>query len=114
VFGCGGSPEGTVQGKVTYKGAPLGAGVVNFLSDKGRAATADLDSSGAFKMSGPLPVGNYKVFVTPPTPKQLPPGTPPEKTVPFNLPPKLQDPAQTPVTKEVKAGPNDFPIDLPE
>jgi hypothetical protein len=112
--GCGGTPEGTVQGKVTHKGAPLTAGVVNFQSDKGHAATADLDSSGAFKLSGAVPVGNYKVYVTPPTPKQLPPGTPPEPPVQFTLPPKLQDPAQTPITKEIKAGPNDLTIDLPE
>jgi hypothetical protein len=103
-----------VSGKVTYKGAPLTAGVVNFHSEKGNASQANLDSSGAFKMSAPLPVGNYKIYVTPPIPKQLPPGTPPEKTEPFTLPPKLQDPGQTPVTKEVKAGPNDITVDLPE
>jgi hypothetical protein len=113
--GCGGAPEGTVDGKVTYKGAPLTSGVVNFHSpDKGHGATANLDSGGAFKLSAPLPVGSYKVFVTPPVPKQLPPGTPPEKVEFPVLPPKLQDPVQTPVSQEVKAGPNTFTIDLPE
>lgn len=113
--GCPGSvPTGTVAGKVTYKGAPLTAGVVNFYNaEKGSAATADLDSSGAFKIGAPLPVGTYKVYVLPPTPKQLPPGEAQPK-VDFPLPPKLQDAGQTPVTEEVKAGANDFTIDLPE
>ena len=105
-------PEGTVSGKVTYKGSPLASGTVNFhASDKGTASQANLDSNGAFKLPGTLPAGNYKVFVLPPVPQQLPPGTAQPK-VDFNLPPKFQDLGQTPVTKEVKAGSNEFTIDL--
>ena len=113
MVGCGGAkPEGMVSGKVTYKGSPLANGVVNFHApEKGTASQANLDSNGAFKLPGTLPAGNYKVFVLPPVPQQLPPGTAQPK-VDFSLPPKFQDPGQTPVTKEVKAGPNDFTIDL--
>jgi len=113
VLGCGPEPGGVVSGKVTYKGAPLTAGVVNFHSDKGHASQGTLDSAGAFKLAGELPPGTYKVFLLPPTPKQLEPGKPIEK-VAFDLPPKLQDVAQTPVTQEVKKGPNEVTITLPD
>lgn len=113
MLGCEGStPQGQVSGKVNFNGAPLTSGVVNFYStEKGSAAQANLDSSGAFKFDAGLPVGSYKVYVTPPVPKQLPPGTPMEK-VDFTVPPKFQDPAQSGVTKEVKAGPNDITVDF--
>jgi hypothetical protein len=51
------------------------------------------------------------VYVQPPLPEQLPPGQVSKKPR-LDLPPKYQDPAQTPVSKEVKAGPNTIPIDL--
>jgi len=85
---------------------------VNFHApDKGVAVQGNLDSSGAFKLASELPAGTYKVYVLPPLPKQLPPGEAPQK-VDFNLPPKFQDPTQTPLKEDVKAGPNDFAIDI--
>lgn len=111
--GCSGPSEGTVSGKVTYKGAPVTEGIVNFFApDKGIAAEANLDGSGAFKMPGALPLGSYKVCIKPPLPQQLPPGSPPPKAAAFAIPAKFQEANLTPLTREVKAGPNDLSIDL--
>jgi hypothetical protein len=106
------APPATVSGKVTYKNQPLTSGFVNFyMPDKGIAAQGQIDADGNYKLQGEIIAGTFKVYVQPPTPEQLPPGKV-SKRPPFNVPPKFQDPAQTPMTKEVKAGANDIPIEL--
>ena len=116
-FGCGSAskPEGSISGTVKHKGQPVTAGVVN-LFDKasGSAATAPLDSTGKFTLSSPLQTGNYNISITPPVPKQLPPGSPPEAPVTFNIPLKYQDPSQSDINKEVKVGANTLDIVIPE
>jgi hypothetical protein len=98
---------------VTYKGKALTEGTINFINpDKGHASIGDLDSSGAYTLQGTLPAGTYKVYFNPPVPQQLEPGKMPKAKAPYPLPSKLQDPKQTPVTKEVKGGDNDITIDL--
>jgi len=110
--GCKGKPTGTVSGKVTYKGQAVTTGSVNFFApEKGIGADAKLDSSGKFTLSQPLEAGTYKVYVTPPLPEQLPPGST-AKPAPFDVPKKYQDAVTTSVSKEVKPGPNDIPIEL--
>src|SRR5262249_30732873 len=111
--GCGSHKQtGKVSGKVKYKGQPVTAGTVNFhAAGTGMASSAPLDGEGNYTFQEAFEVGTYKVYFLPPVPQQLPPGTPIKK-VSFELPPKFQDPVQTPVSKEVKAGTNDFPIDL--
>jgi hypothetical protein len=111
--GCEGVPAGTVAGTVKYKGAPVTAGTVNFYDPgKGNASQGALDGSGNFTLQGSLAAGTYKVYVQPPVPEQLPPGQVPKKVPRLTLPPKYQDPAQTPVSREVKAGSNTFTIEL--
>jgi len=111
LVGCS-KPTGTVSGKVTYKGAPLTSGEVQFVDPaKGTGSSGKLDSSGNYTLTGQLPAGTYKVYVQPPIPEQLPPGQV-SKRAPFPVPPKYQDPAQTPVSKEVKAGKNDITVDF--
>jgi len=112
--GCpAGKREGTVSGKVTYKGKAVNGGNVNFLlPDKGIGSQATLDDSGKFTLPGTLAVGNYKVFIQPPPPKQLPPGTPSEKTPTLDIPKKYQDPKTTTASADVKVGPNDITIEL--
>jgi hypothetical protein len=113
LVGCAARLTGTVTGTVKYKGAAVAAGTVNFYNPgKGNASQAVLDSSGSFTLPGSLEEGTYKVYVNPPIPEQLPPGQAPKKAPRLDLPPKYQDPGQTPVTREVKAGPNNFTIDL--
>ncbi len=111
--GCAEETEGSVSGKVTYQGQPVTEGTVNFYStETGIAAQANLDSSGAFRFEVPLPLGAYKVYFQPPSPPQLPPGSPPPPKVDFRVPMKYQDATQTPLTEEVKAGVNEFSFDL--
>jgi len=111
LVGCS-KPMGTVSGKVTYKGAPVTSGEVQFIDQaKGKGASGKLDGEGKYTLSGQLEAGKYKVYIQAPVPEQLPPGQV-SKRPPFTVPPKFQDPGQTPVTKEVKAGANDIPIDL--
>jgi hypothetical protein len=78
VIGCSGDDSGLarryqVTGKVTYKGAPVPKGRVNFVPTKpappeGRAASGDIQSDGTYSLTtagdndGALP-GDYKVEV---------------------------------------------------
>ena len=111
--GCSGPTEGTVSGKVTYKGNPVTEGIVNLSApEKGLASEANLDSSGAFKLPGSLPLGNYKISLQPPRPQQLPPGSPAPKAANLAIPTQYQDANRTPLTRDVKAGSNDFSIEL--
>lgn len=111
--GCsGGNPTGTVTGTVKYKGAPLTAGTVNFHGTKGTGSQGTIDTSGNFTLAGSLEVGTYKVYINPPVPEPAPPGTPPKKVAKLDIPPKYMDLGQTPVSRDVKAGPNTFAIDL--
>lgn len=115
LVGCqGGKPKATVKGKVTYKGVAVTTGSVNFfLPSKGAGVSANLDANGQFVFTEPVEPGSYKVFVQPPVLEPLPPGSK-SKREPYNIPPKFQDATQTPISKEVKAGDNDIPVELTE
>jgi hypothetical protein len=96
------------------KGEPVTSGSVNFvMTDKGIAAQGTLDANGNYKLEGEVQPGTYKVYFQPPLPEQLPPGQV-SKRPPFKVPPKYQDPGQTTITKEVKAGVNDISIEIPD
>jgi hypothetical protein len=93
VGGCGGTGPALapVTGKVTVAGAPLTSGTVNFESvDRGFAAPGVLQSDGTYKVRSQhgdgLPIGRYRVSITPPPGndplggKKAPPSSPiPEK-----------------------------------
>lgn len=112
--GQGSKSAGIVTGTVRYQGKPVSAGFVNFLdSSRGTAGQAQMDEKGAFSLEGELEVGTYKVYLQPPLPKQLPPGTVAEP-VEYDIPRRYQDPVQTPVTQEVKAGNNTIVIEFPD
>jgi len=114
LVGCKGKQEGTVSGTVKRQGKPVPIGSVQFInSEKGAGASGQLDSSGNYTLEGKLEAGTYKVYLQAPVPEQLPPGQV-SKRPPFDIPPKYQDPAQTPFTKEVKEGKNEVNLDLPD
>lgn len=110
--GKGEKPTGTVAGKVSYKGAPLTAGNINFMSTTGSAGMGKIDPTGAFKVDGALEAGEYKVFATPPLPEPQAPGTKAAAPPKFDLPPKFRDPASSGTTVTIKAGSNDLPIEF--
>jgi hypothetical protein len=54
-LGCGDGrmklPTAPVEGTVTYRGKPLGAGRVIFVHDSGQAVATDLAAGGSFKLT---------------------------------------------------------------
>lgn len=64
--GCGAS-EGTVlEGKITYNGQPVTAGLVNFMADGGRPLGGAVQPDGSYSFV--LPPGDYRVRVDTPPP----------------------------------------------
>lgn len=110
--GPGEKPTGTVAGKVSYRGSPVTAGSVNFLSKTGAAAIARVDATGQFKVDGPLEAGEYRVYASAPLPEPQAPGTKATGPPKFDLPAKFRDPASSGVVVTVKAGPNDVPVEF--
>jgi hypothetical protein len=109
-------PKGEpVEGKVTYKGRPLPAGTITFVTKDGKTAgSAELAEDGSYKAT--VPVGEYKVTVSteplkkadkvdPKAPPKLPPVDPknPPKVY-VKIPAKYGDPKTTPLVCTVKAG----------
>jgi hypothetical protein len=102
-----GKDTATVQGKVTYKGKPLGGAVVTFVGDDGKGFNAVLDANGMYRLKGDLPAGTYKVTITPIAPK------PPNKGQPKSpVPAMYQNLNTTPLVVELRKGPNLFDLDL--
>lgn len=119
VVGCGGGSsrsEGTIAGTVTSAGQPVTAGRVVFSSQAaGASGMANLEADGSFRVEGTLPVGDYKVYLTPPGLGDAPPAEPGQETSPPELtgvPQKYQNEATTDLTVTVEAGTNRFELDL--
>ncbi|MFO0877731.1 MAG: hypothetical protein U0840_10290 [Gemmataceae bacterium] len=114
LVGCaGGKPTGSVSGKVSYKGAPVTSGFVNFFApERGAASQGKITESGTYTLEGVVDAGTYKVYLQPPLPEQLPPGTKPKAKAPFSVPAKFLDGNSSPLSKEVKSGKNDINLDL--
>ncbi len=89
LFGCGGPQRvatGGVKGKVTYGENPLPAGckIVFMHQEKSIPATADVGADGSYTLlfngKPAVPVGTYKVSITPPPSKEA--ETPPDPSNP--------------------------------
>lgn len=112
--GTGGKgPSGMVSGKVTLQEKPVGSGYIAFnSSSKGTAAGANLSATGEFKLTDPLPLGEYVVTVSPPPappPLSTPAGTQPPKS---EIPEKYRSEAKSDLKFVVKAGANTANFDL--
>jgi len=122
-WGCGSTPEHPetvpVQGKVTYKGAPVTKGTISFQSEGGHVAVGELQPDGTYKLSsfgegdGAVP-GHAKVSIVANTadPHMIPGSTPGYKP-PKDLVPKKYNKPETSgleadVTKDSK--PIDFDL----
>ena len=113
--GCGGEPVGTVQGKVTYRQAPVATGSVIFQNADGTVAmSANLNADGTYQVKSAdrdgLPPGQYKVAISPGVigsgevvlatmPGQAPVGPPP-------VPAKYHSPENSGLSATVAAGTN--------
>jgi hypothetical protein len=114
VLGCGSEPIGTAAGKVTYKGAPVAEGSVEFSnSESGLTYLADLQNDGSFKFElnqgAGVPPGTYAVAIQPP---RIKPGLgyiPPNKNAGDypNIPRKYRSSKSSGFSATVKAGNNE-------
>jgi hypothetical protein len=115
--GCGGSaPVGEVAGKVTFKGRPVGEGRVTFQNlQTGAADEAELNNDGAYAIKSPMPVGEYKVMVSPLIVRKQVDGKGPvvgvEKAAP-DIPDKYRTIGSTDLKETVKEGKNELNFDL--
>jgi hypothetical protein len=111
--GCSSEKQtGTVSGTVKYHGKTLNTGSVNFLSTSGSAGQGVIDENGNYKVEGPLEVGEYKVYLAAPVPGQHAPGVKVPKAPRFEVIPKYLQPESSGLTFTVKAGANEYPIDI--
>lgn len=119
VSGCK-QPEklGRIGGKVTFQGQPVSEGVVMFSCiDKGINMTANLEQDGSYEIimakGAGLPLGDYRVCVTPP-PVFYPIGQPaPAQPKPYpNIPSKYRNYQTSGLTVTIEDGDNPFDIDM--
>ena len=122
--GCG-RQAGSVSGKVTLKGQPVPGGTVTFLGADDRAASCPIEADGTYTIDR-VAVGVAKVAVAPPVsaaPKGVKmdpgkmgaPADPGAAAAPAKrvaIPEQYQDPTQSGLTCDVKAGHQDYNIDL--
>tara|TARA_R110002095_G_scaffold199534_1_gene179377 strand:+ start:52675 stop:53049 length:375 start_codon:yes stop_codon:yes gene_type:complete len=114
--GCGetqaeSKPMGTVTGSVSLKGNPLTDCRVNFISEQvGAGAGGDLQSDGSFTLDGPVPAGNYSVFIS--LPENFTPAQAQAKSGLSNVPKKYLSQSTTDLKADLKEGENNVSFDL--
>jgi len=64
--GCSSGNTTTVTGKITYKGAPVPDGIINFMPSGGRPIGGPIQSDGTYSYE--LPPGDYQVRIDAPAP----------------------------------------------
>lgn len=106
--GCGAQarPIQSVSGKVTLDGKPVPAGVVNFVSAGGFAASSTI-KDGAFSISrsqygSGIPLGDYMVAIESPPPPDPLAKSSPAATITVQIPRKYRDPATSGLTAKVE------------
>lgn len=138
VIGCAGGSvgpgagkaTGTVGGTIKQKGQVIPADTtVTFLGEDGVVATGKTDSTGhyslKFNKSADIPIGNYKISLTPFNPGDSSAADPsqfftsdgktkPPEVAKSSLPAKYSNPATSKIARDVTAGSNTIDIDLPD
>ncbi|WP_339747013.1 hypothetical protein [uncultured Rubinisphaera sp.] len=123
--GCGGGgpkgPSGTVSGTVTYQGQPVTEGVVNiFNTQSSEGGQGQIKSDGSYQISTPssqVPVGEYDVYVVPPTVTTPDSADGPggeEYKVVENIPDKYRSSSTSGLKVTVNEGSNPFNISMDE
>ena len=117
--GTAGPPVAPVSGKVSFEGKPVAKGTVNFISDAGFGASAPLNSDGTFTLKSEhgnaVPLGNYKLSITPPPPAidpSLPAGGSAPPVEAPDIPKKYREITTSGLTAVVAAGTNNFTFDM--
>jgi len=142
-LGCTGGGKGKISGKVTFKGAPMPGGSINFRADDGKEYGSSIGPDGAYYVEN-VPSGNMKVYISIPVDKgsgavgvpkgrekemegkmKPPPGAPPEAMKAYegskekhdkipNIPDKYKSPDSSGLTFTVKSGSNTYDVPLSE
>lgn len=115
-----GEQLGKITGRVTLDGKPISPGIVMFCNfSKGVHITALLDGEGKYELQTAkgfgLPLGSYRVAVSPLPPEPPIPGGPPAAahSSPLNnIPPRYLDPETSELETTVEAGENVYNIEL--
>lgn len=120
--GCGESadapPLGQVSGKITFENKPVTEGMVNFAGDNGFGSAAVIGADGTYSMSSQhgdgIPLGKYKVNITPPPFDPGPPAADdaPVPPNPANIPAIYREFSTSGFTADVKEGDNTFDFDM--
>jgi len=116
LVGCGkGAPTGDVSGKVTFKNNPVAEGTVSFMNPAGGTGGEGQLKDGNYTLTAPLPVGEYKVMVTPPIVRKQDGGKGPEVGVELpapDIPKKFRTIGTTTLKATVKEGKNEINLDM--
>jgi hypothetical protein len=110
--GCG--SQGTVSGKVSLDGKPLPGGVVNIYDSEGQTRTGGISKEGTYSVSN-LALGKAQVSVVTLGSRDSVRGGNPNSTSAGTfvaVPGKYMDKDQSGLALEVKAGKQDFEIQL--
>jgi hypothetical protein len=122
--GCSAPARGQVTGSVKFKGKPVADVVVVFTSEggsasKGARASGFTDAEGRFQLRAEdqrdgVEVGSYRIAIQDYAEYKAPRDAEGKVTVkpPVRFPPRFGDPAQTPLRREVVAGPQTVDLDL--
>jgi hypothetical protein len=109
-------PQGKVFGKITSAGQPLSGGRILFSNAaQGVHITAPVQPDGSYQLHTArgvgLPLGEYKVSVSPPPVEPTMPGAPKPPPAPqVNIPKKYTRPETSGLTLTVAEGENPFDI----
>lgn len=114
-------PLGTVQGHVTFESVVVPEGTVQFShAQKGYAGTGQIDASGYYLIKselGGLPVGKYKISVSPPfVVIDNGPNTPPSESpkAMSTIPLKYRSEETSGLAVEIHEGENKYDIHMTE
>ncbi len=116
--GCGGrsaGETGTLTGQVTHHGGkPLTDAKIFFVAAPlGCEGTADLAPDGKYEIKTRLKAGKYQIQITPPPVVDKADGSPPPKPIENrDIPMKVRSYATSGLSTSIKAGKNEYNIDL--
>jgi hypothetical protein len=111
--GC--SSQGTVSGKVSLNGKALPGGIVSITDSEGQTRTGGVNKDGTYSVSNLAPGKAVVTVVTMPDRPSVKGANPAAAVPPADfvaIPAKFSDPTQSGLSVEVKAGKQDFDIQM--
>lgn len=115
--GCGKGepPMGDVSGTITCEGAPVAEGRVSFMNSAAGTGGDGEVKNGTYRLSAPLPPGEYIITVLPNIVRQQEGGKGPQVDIEkpaLDIPQKYRTTGTTNLKRPVTGGPNQINLDL--